>query len=89
MVIVSHLFLFMKKFEEGVTRYEAHPPSLRTVCLPIAHFRILYKKIQKAYKHLWKLTTAIKEKSESVDKIAVEKVENDWNMVRNKISNQK
>ena len=32
MVVVSHLFSFYgKKFGEGVTRYESHPPSLRTV----------------------------------------------------------
>mgnify|MGYP000257394547 CR=1 FL=1 len=29
MVVVSHLFFFFdKKFGEGVTRYESHPPSL-------------------------------------------------------------
>ena len=40
MVAVSHLFfLFMvKKLGDGVTRYESHPPSLRTVYFPTAPF---------------------------------------------------
>ena len=39
MVVVSHLFFFFdKKFGEGVTRYESHPPSLRTVYFPTAPF---------------------------------------------------
>ena len=41
MVVVSHLFSFYgKKFGEGVTRYESHPPSLRTVYFPTAPFLI-------------------------------------------------
>lgn len=37
MVVVSHLFFFFdKKFGESVTRYESHPPSLRTVYFPTA-----------------------------------------------------
>ena len=37
MVVVSHLFsLYDKKFREGVTRYESHPPYLRTVYFPTA-----------------------------------------------------
>ena len=42
MVVVSHLFFFFdKKFGEGVTRYESHPPSLRTVYFPTALFNYL------------------------------------------------
>ena len=37
MVVGNHLFSFFdKKFREGVTRYELHPPSLRTVYFPTA-----------------------------------------------------
>ena len=37
MVVGNHLFSFFdKKFREGVTRYESHPPSLRTVYFPTA-----------------------------------------------------
>ena len=37
MVVGNHLFSFYgKKFGEGVTRYESHPPSLRTVYFPTA-----------------------------------------------------
>ena len=39
MVVGNHLFSFFdKKFREGVTRYELHPPSLRTVYFPTAPF---------------------------------------------------
>ena len=39
MVVGNHLFSFFdKKFREGVTRYESHPPSLRTVYFPTAPF---------------------------------------------------
>ena len=41
MVVGNHLFSFFdKKFREGVTRYELHPPSLRTVYFPTAPFFI-------------------------------------------------
>ena len=41
MVVGNHLFSFYgKKFGEGVTRYESHPPSLRTVYFPTAPFCI-------------------------------------------------
>ena len=37
MVVGNHIFSFFdKKFREGVTRYESHPPSLRTVYFPTA-----------------------------------------------------
>ena len=39
MVVGNHLFSFFdKKFREGVTRYESHPPSLRTVYFPTAPY---------------------------------------------------
>ena len=39
MVVVSHLFFFLwKKLGKGVTRYESHPPSLKTVYFPTAPF---------------------------------------------------
>ena len=42
MVVGNHLFSFFdKKFREGVTRYESHPPSLRTVYFPTAPFLFL------------------------------------------------
>ena len=42
MVVGNHLFSFFdKKFREGVTRYESHPPSLRTVYFPTAPFDLL------------------------------------------------
>ena len=41
MVVGNHLFSFYgKKFGEGVTRYESHPPSLRTVYFPTAPYFI-------------------------------------------------
>ena len=41
MVVVSHFFSFFdKKLGEGVNRYESHPPSLRTVYFPTAHFYV-------------------------------------------------
>ena len=45
MVVVSHLFSFLiKNLGEGVTRYESHPPSLRTVYFPTAPFtKFLYE----------------------------------------------
>ena len=42
MVVGNHLFSFFdKKFREGVTRYELHPPSLRTVYFPTAPFDLI------------------------------------------------
>ena len=42
MVVGNHLFSFFdKKFREGVTRYELHPPSLRTVYFPTAPFFVI------------------------------------------------
>ena len=39
MVVGNHLFSFFdKKFREGVTWYESHPPSLRTVYFLTAPF---------------------------------------------------
>ena len=46
MVVGNHLFSFFdKKFREGVTRYELHPPSLRTVYFPTAPFWIYFEKL--------------------------------------------
>ena len=43
MVVGNHLFSFFdKKFREGVTRYELHPPSLRTVYFPTAPYLDAY-----------------------------------------------
>ena len=44
MVVVSHLFFFLwKKLGKGVTRYESHPPSLKTVYFPTAPVLLIVK----------------------------------------------
>ena len=52
MVVGNHLFSFFdKKFREGVTRYELHPPSLRTVYFPTAPF--IFGRVSDFPKRLW------------------------------------